>query len=267
MPSPFPGMDPYLEDPGLWPDVHHRLISVASELLQDRVSPKYIVRVEERVYLSLPDDEANLQRIPDLQVILSPKHSGSPLESVTSSSVAVLERPQPIEVPVEVNDPVHEARLNIISRDDRSVVAVIEVLSPSNKAVGAAGRENYMQKRQEVMDSNSHFVEIDLLRAGVPVFARDWLPAHDYAVRVSKRVGDQRRRAWIWPVRLQQQLPEIFIPLRKEDSDAVLDLQVALATAYKRASYDLELDYTRPPAPPLRGDSADWAAKTISGSR
>jgi hypothetical protein len=27
MPSPFPGMDPYLEAPELWPDVHHRLIS------------------------------------------------------------------------------------------------------------------------------------------------------------------------------------------------------------------------------------------------
>ncbi|MCK4452049.1 MAG: DUF4058 family protein [Anaerolineae bacterium] len=27
MPSPFPGMDPYLEYPVRWPDVHHSLIT------------------------------------------------------------------------------------------------------------------------------------------------------------------------------------------------------------------------------------------------
>jgi hypothetical protein len=108
---------------------------------------------------------------------------------------------------------------------------------------------------------------IDLLRAGVPVFSRDWLPAHDYAVRVSKRVGGSRRRTWIWPIRLQQQLPEIFIPLRKEDPDVLLDLQVVLSIVYKRASYDLELDYSRPPVPPLQGDSAVWAADLLARSR
>jgi hypothetical protein len=260
-------MDPYLEDPGLWPDVHHRLISVASDLLQDRVSPKYIVRVEERVYVSAPDDESELQRVADAQVVLAPRHSGGVLKPVVSGAVAELDRPQPIEVPVEDREPVREARLNIMSRDDRSVVAVIEVVSPTNKAVGGAGRANYLQKREEVMDSNSHLVEIDLLRSGVPVFARSWLPAHDYAVRVSKRISDMHRRGWVWPIRIQQQLPEIFIPLLKGDSDALLDLQAVLATVYKRASYELELDYRRPPAPPLQGDRAAWAADLLARSR
>ena len=47
MPSPFPGPDPYLEDPRSWRDVHHRLISAASDLLNDQTRPKYFVRIEE----------------------------------------------------------------------------------------------------------------------------------------------------------------------------------------------------------------------------
>lgn len=264
MPSPFPGMDPYLEEPGLWPDVHHELISVARELLQDRVSPKYLVRVEERVYVAGPDDETRLQRIPDVHVVAAPKHGGA-LKAAPAGSVAVLERADPIEVQVELEEEVREARLNVISRDDRSIVAVIEVISPANRTVGAVGRGNYLQKRQEVIDSESHLVEIDLLRAGAWVFAREMIPAHDYAVRVSKRVSESRR-AWLWPIRLQQQLPEIFIPLRKEDPDVKLDLQTVLATVYKRASYELELDYSRPPVPPLQGDNAAWAAQLLAGA-
>jgi hypothetical protein len=264
MPSPFPGMDPYLEDPGLWPDVHHELISVARELLQDRLSPKYIVRVEERVYVSGPDDEARLQRIPDVQVLVSPKHSAGRLKKAPApASVAVLERPRPIELKLEPAE-VHEARLNIISREDRFIVAVIEVLSPANKAHGAAGRENYLQKREEVLASHSHLIEIDLLRAGESVFSRDELPPHDYAVRVSKYITGSDRRAWAWPIVLQCPLPEIFIPLRAGDADALLDLQAALGLVYKRASYELELDYSKPPVPPLQGEQAAWSAQIVA---
>ena len=116
MPSPFPGMDPYLEDPGLWPDVHHRFISATSELLQDRVSPKYLVRVEERVYVAGPDDETRLQRIPDVHVIAAPKHADDALKAASAGSVAVLECADPIEVQVELEEEVREARLNVISR-------------------------------------------------------------------------------------------------------------------------------------------------------
>ncbi len=265
MPSPFPGMDPYLEEPGLWPDVHHRLITVTSELLQDRLSPKYLVRVEERIYTAGRDDETRLQRIRGVHVVSASKRSGGTLKPAEESSVGVLECADPIEVQVELEEAVREARLNILLQDDRSIVAVIEVISPANKTVGAAGRANYLQKRQEVIDSDSHLVEIDLLRAGAWVFARDSMPAHDYAVRVSKRVPESRR-AWIWPIRLRQRLPQIFIPLRKEDPDTRLDLQAALATVYKRASYELELDYSKPPVPPLQGDSAAWAAHLPAGA-
>ncbi len=51
MPSPFPGMDPYLESPQVWADFHSRFINVMSEQLVPLVRPRYSVRIEERVYL------------------------------------------------------------------------------------------------------------------------------------------------------------------------------------------------------------------------
>src|SRR5687768_5063842 len=63
MPSPFPGMDPCLEDPGLWRDVHHGLISEIQADLNRQLRPKYHVRVEDRVYVSDEDDEVHEPRL------------------------------------------------------------------------------------------------------------------------------------------------------------------------------------------------------------
>ena len=37
MHSPFPGMDPYLEDPGLWPEFHRRLVELLAQVLRTLV--------------------------------------------------------------------------------------------------------------------------------------------------------------------------------------------------------------------------------------
>jgi hypothetical protein len=211
MPSPFPGTDLYLEEPGLWPDVHHELISVSREMLNRQLRPKYHVRVEERVYISDENDQ----------------------------------------------DEIHEARLEVIDRAQRLVVTVIEVLSPTNKVAGSRGRASYEEKRSEVMISPSHFVEIDLLRSGVAMFARETLPPHDYLAHISRK--DRRPKGLLWPILLTQRLPVIPIPLKPPDPDAPLDLQEVLSTAYDRAAYDLEIDYGKAPVPPLDESSSKWA--------
>src|SRR5690348_17395703 len=123
MPSPFPGMDPYLEDPGLWPDVHHWLISGCTELLNQQLRPKYYARIEERVYISDESDPARRVIIPDLRVVSrGARLSGGP------SAVR------------GANDSVAEARIEVIDRLDRTVVAVIEILSPTNKILGSRGQ-------------------------------------------------------------------------------------------------------------------------------
>ena len=185
MPSPFPGMDPYLEDPGLWPDVHHELISVSRDFLNRQLRPKYHVRIEERVYISDENDPGRQVIIPDLRVAETGSRSRlRPTYLTSTSGLAVAE---PVELTTLIEDEIREARLEVTDRHQRSVVTVIEILSPANKIPGARGRTSYEQKRAEVMNSPSHFVEIDLLRAGTPIAARELLPPADYYVHVSQQ--------------------------------------------------------------------------------
>lgn len=224
MPSPFPGMDPYLEEPGLWPDVHHELISVVRESLNAQLRPRYFARIEDRVYVSDEHD---------------PGHR-------------------------VIEDEIHEARIEVIDRLEKSVVAVIEILSPSNKIPGSRGRESYRSKREQVMRSPSHFIEVDLLRAGDGFAPFEALPLHDYRMHVSR--VSRRPRGTLWPIRLDQRLPPMPIPLRDGDADAQVDLQQALTTVYERAGYDLDIDYRRePPPPPIDPAYADWIDRLLRG--
>jgi hypothetical protein len=253
MPSPFPGMDPYLEEPSLWPDVHHELLSVARELLNRQLRPQYHVRVEERVYISDENDPGRKAIIPDLKIIET-GFSGRPKTSFLETSAAVAE---PLILTTLIEDEIHEARLEVIDTNQQAVVTVIELLSPTNKINGSRGRASYEQKRREVMNSSSHFVEIDLLREGDHLHTRELLPMAEYYVHVSRK--DRRPKGYVWPIRLPQRLPVIGIPLKEGDPDAKLDLQEVLATAYERAAYDLQVNYRAEPTPRLAPEMAEWA--------
>jgi hypothetical protein len=257
MPSPFPGMDPYLENPRLWPDVHHELISVAREMLNVQLRPKYYVRVEERVYISDETDPGRTVLIPDLRVADRPASSGA-----TLPARAVLEADESVEMTTLLDDEIHESRMEIIDHASRRVVTVIEIVSPTNKVPGSQGRASYLQKRKEVMTSSSHWVEIDLLRQGAPFTARETLPPCAYLVHVSR--VQRRPKARVWPVQLRKRLPVVPVPLRPEDADMMLDLQTVLTTVYDRAAYDLAIDYRGEPVPPLTGSDIEWANEILS---
>ena len=258
MPSPFPGMDPYLEHPGRWPDVHHRLISIASDLLTAQLRPRYFVRVEERVYLSDLQDPGRAVIIHDMRIVSTSSAERQPTIRSDSSVVATVE---PVIATTLFDEEIHEARLEVIDRELRSVVTVIEVLSPSNKYPGSRGARSYQEKRLEVMHSPSHLVEIDLLREGTAIEVQQALPPHEYLVHVSR--FEDRPKGILWPIPLQGPLPHIEIPLRSGDAPATLDLQEVLATAYDRAAYDLDIDYRSDPIPPLSSFHADWANQLL----
>ena len=253
MPSPFPGMDPYLEEPGLWPDVHHGLISEMQAQLNRHLRPKYHVRIEERVYISDENDPGRKMIVPDLRIAERLEPRGHQ-EQGDTGGLAIAE---PLVCTTLIEDEIHEARLEVIDRHHQQVVTVIEVLSPSNKVAGSRGRESYEAKRRELMTSPSHLVEIDLLRAGEAIHTRELLPPADYIVHVSRKDG--RPKGLVWPILLTQRLPVISIPLSPGDADSGLDLQAVLDTAYDRAAYDLEIDYRVPPNPPLKNETALWA--------
>jgi hypothetical protein len=246
-------MDPYLEDPSLWPDVHHGLISEMQAALNRRLRPQYHVRVEERVYISDENDPGRKAIIPDLKII-GTGFTEHPNTSFLGTSTAVAE---PLILTTLIEDEIHEARLEVIDTNQQTVVTVIELLSPTNKITGSRGRASYEQKRREVMTSTCHFVEIDLLREGDHLHTRELLPPAEYYVHVSRK--DRRPKGYVWPIRLPQRLPVIGIPLKEGDGDAELDLQTVLATAYDRAAYDLQIDYRSEPTPRLGPEYTEWA--------
>jgi Protein of unknown function (DUF4058) len=257
MPSPFPGMNPYLEQPDLWAGVHHWLINAIARSLGKQLRPKYFVAVEERAYLDV-EDSTTLVGIPDdLIVQVSGKVS-------TPSAIAVAPPPvQPIKVTLPIPETYTEGYLEIRQVGTGHVVTVIEVLSPKNKRTGE-GRKQYEEKRNTVLDSSTHLVEIDLLRKGqpMPFSAPNFIKSH-YRILVSR--SDRRPQADLYAFNLPDAIPAFPIPLQADDAEPLLDLQALLQEVYDQAGYDLRLDYQSQPELGLNeGDRLwvqDWLAQ------
>ncbi len=255
MPSPFPGMDPYLENPTLWPDVHHALISNMREFLLPQLRPAYFAQIEERVYVLEEFDDRAQSIAPSISIT-----EVDPYSTASGGETVVMTEPYSIVTMIDFE--VHEARLEIRDAASREVVTVIEVLSPANKDRGSTGFDSYDRKRREVLHSKAHFVEIDLLRAGYRYsLPRRKLDA-DYRVHVSK--AHDRPYGLVWPIRLPSRLPVIRIPLKQGEPDVNLDLQNLIDSTYERAGYDLIVDYLRPPAVPLSEAGQRWVETILA---
>ena len=257
MPSPFPGMDPYLENQELWPDVRSTLINEIRNALNPALRPRYVARIELRVYISDQDDPARDFRVPDVRIEKTPQRK-STKKVQKPEPVAVAE---PLTIPFLTDEEIEEARLEIRHVETKALVTVIEVLSPSNKVRGSAGRRSYLDKRREILASDVHWIEIDLLRAGEPTLARLARADCDYRIVVAR--CQESSYGKFWPVNIRQALPVIGIPLRGKDADVPLDLNAVLRAAYDNAAYDVSIDYRRDPVPPLSREDAAWAAKLL----
>jgi hypothetical protein len=250
-------MDPYLENPQLWPDVHHGLIGEIQAVLNPGLRPRYVARVELRVYISDDDDPGREALVPDVRVEKTSRRKGTKNPNA-EPALAIAE---PLIVPSLFDEEIKEAFLRVTHLESDTLVAIIEVLSPTNKIRGSRGRTSFMDKRREVLNSEVHWVEIDLLRAGDPSVTHPPLVPSDYRVLVSR--AGQRKQARYWPIGVRQTLPVIGIPLRGKDPDVPLDLGAVFRTVYDRAAYDLSLDYRKEPRPPLEAGDAVWARQLL----
>jgi Uma2 family endonuclease len=255
MRSAFPGMDPWIEHPSIWPGVHQRLITYAGDLLQASVGPAYFVAIGERVYVESPASETFY---PDVSVVR--RHgptdradgSGSRGEA-DQPTVLVVEPIERREVFLEIHDAATQAK----------IVTVIEVLSPSNKRLGQ-GRELYLSKQREVLASSASLVEIDLLRGGEPTVAVPASAALASPYRVVVSLAADRRLRQLYSIQLRDRLPRIAVPLLAADTPVVLDLQGLLDQAYENGGYRRRLDYQKPPVPPLAEAELAWARERIA---
>ena len=230
MPSPFPGMDPYLEGPS-WMSFHGQLIAEIARQLAPRLRPKYVALMDERAVWDSPEDDVWIDAA-----------LAAPLTMATVMPMPVTHRS------VEIRD---------VAR--RQLVCAIEVLSPANKRGRA--RQKYLLKHGRILQSSAHLIEIDLLRLGHRVPMEKALPAYPYFVFVSR--AQKRPDVGVWPIRLADRLPPVPVPLLHGDADVVLDIQAAVTSVYDGVGYDLILDYGKAPAAPLEADEEQWARKVL----
>jgi hypothetical protein len=218
-------MDPYLEDPSLWPDVHAAMLVGIRAQLNARLPERYVALLDRHVWLHEPDADERLLL-----------------------GKAVREQGQ--------------RYVRIIDRDRRRVITVIEFLSPSNKKAGA-DRENYLGKQNEYLATGTNLVEIDLRRAGARLPLGEPPPAEaDYYGLVSR--ATEFPRAGFWSFSVRNPFPALPVPLGPQDAAIPLELKPCLDRAYDEGRYAGEVDYTQPPTPPLPEADATWSRQLLA---
>lgn len=267
MSSPFPGMDPFLEHPNIWSEVHNRLIVAIADELVPKVRPKYRVKIDQRIYQvnenNSNDSSSLLVGLPDVTIKTKAKKQQENTKR-KASNVAVLTpktKVKPFTVTLPLPEEIKQNYLEIIDLEKYNVVTAVEILYPVNKRQGK-GRNKYLKKREKILNSLTHFVEIDLLRSyeKMPILELDI--DFDYYILIS--VSEKRPQADLYGINLPDSLPIIPIPLYQEDRYAEINLQEIFNLVYQKAGYDYTIDYKREIIPSLDTKYLSWYKEIVA---
>lgn len=254
VPYRFPGMDPWLEHPSLWGDVHFRLIAALARYLSPLLAPRYYVAVRTHTYVTTPPILLDSVRYPDVFVV----ETG---QAATRQSSTTAQVSEPVLVQVPVPEVIEETYLEVREPATGEVITAVELLSPANKRPGL-GREQYLRKRLEILATQTHLVEIDLLRSWPPMpFAGAESESH---YRILIRRSEEGATARLYAFSIQDTIPRFPLPLQPGDEEPVIDMNVLLQGVYAEGRYDLRVNYAQPPIPPLAPANAEWAAQRLA---
>ena len=260
MPSPFPGMDPWLEESGVFPSLHSALIYLILEALNAQLPDNYLATTDRIVWV---DDE--LRREPDVSTFGPETRaygdiSGEPFAE--EGMVAVAADP--------ILEPWEQPYLEILSNDGERLVTAIEILSPSNKKSGDNGRTSYLQKQGEFRLANVNLIEIDLLRGGAHTTAipierlRSIAQVFDYHICTTV-IGDPTHHH-VKPFSMRDALPTIVVPLDPGIPAVKVKLQPLFDRAYDTGRYSRLAKYDRKtPEPALTPEQQQWADNILNG--
>lgn len=262
MPSPFPGMDPYLESPLHWGGVHALMNGAITSHLNGNLPAGFVARLDQYVWLTAdtPGDKRAVLGRPD--VFVAPRVVGTtpiPAEGVAVAAELTVATSPTVRTRVRSPKVVRRTYVKITTLDRTEVLTVIELLSPSNKVTGS-DRTAYSAKRNEHLAVGVNLVEIDLLRAGdrMPV-GRPRPPATDYYVVVWPAAV--RGSAEVWAFGVRDALPTVTVPVKPGVGPVTLDLRACLDRTYDDGRFQDIVRYDQPADPPLRRDDAEWAAE------
>lgn len=279
MQSPFPGMNPYLEQPAFWSSFHSRFIVAIANAIEPQLSDRYYIDVETRTYQSDESGDELLIGIPDAVVFSArsgrvtgrvtgpeqPITDGIQSSNLSNRLVALQAPPQPEPVRVPMPLEIRERYLEIREVGSDAVITVLELLSPKNKQAGE-GRNAYEQKRRSVLGSLTHLIELDLLRGGRPMEILGNPQSTPYRILISR--SSQRPSADLYRVTLQQPLPNIWVPLQPGEPEAIAPLQDVFHKVFREARYGTRIDYHQPiPPPNVSPTDQGWVEQLLTPLR
>lgn len=260
MPSPFPGMDPYIETPEVWRDFHNNLASEIQGRLNRDLAPRYFAALEAYVTYETVEVSAARRAYPDVSVWRETSKEGDR----PTSAATIVRAPSESLVPLE--EELQLFTVEVRRTADRLLVTSIEFLSPVNKQSGHEAAGAYLRKRRALLNSQAHLLEIDLLRGGERPPLLQPVPRAPYYVTLSR--AQRRPVVEVWPVSLRDALPVVPVPLLPPDPDVPLDLRAAVAAVYDRGAYDRRLNYGEPaPPPPLPAEDDVWVGELLKALR
>jgi Protein of unknown function (DUF4058) len=255
MPSPFPGMDPYIESSGVWGDFHGSLLSAIRADLNSRLPSGYSASLELYVWAEEGNSEkVKRAREPDVFV------REDPYSGIRLSATATIVAPSTIVLPELKRK--KRRYLRVVDNRTRQVVTVVELLSPTNKKPGD-DRVHYLEKRNEYFANNLNFVEIDLLRSGRrPPLGKSSPGRGDFYVMVCR--AWEYPSAGFWSFGLRETLPDLPIPVTEELGDTPLHLQACFERAYDEGRYQTSLSYDEPLKPKPNSEDQRWIADIVA---
>ena len=250
--NPFPGMNPYLESRRLWPEVHNNIIHEMFRFLRRTLPFRYTVIMDERVGIGNDPSRDPPARYaePDLSIRGGGIHERASTTYRTEAPVAA-QLPWTDETAREWYVTIGER-----SQEDQDPVAIVELLSPSNKRPGGHGRSQYLEKRERIIESATHLVEIDLVRVGRPMPVEGYDGDAPYRNLISR--WQMRPTVDLFPFRLQTPIPDVPVPLLEGDNDALVPLGALLRDMYEQDYYANYVDYQGDPEGPLSDEDREW---------
>jgi hypothetical protein len=256
MQSPFPGIDPFVEAAGRWRDFHVRFMNAWCDAISEKLPQDYAACLEEQLTILEYEEERRQPRAPDITIV----QTGAEV-AARSAGAAVAERVTPVpEVSrILIQDEIRQAYIQILQLPDLHLVAVLELLSQTNKS--GDGRVQYLAKRQELLHSKAHLVELDLLLGGKRLPFEKPISTNPFYFMVSR--VDQRPDCDVYSWTLRDKLPEVPIPLSRPDADMVVDLGKVLSVPYSRAQYEKLINYQMTLDFPLSSADKAWIKEQV----
>lgn len=218
MPSPFPGMDPFLEDPKLWAAFHHQMVAALYQLLLPGLVDKYRARISVRQYVS---------EMPLFTSMIREQHT---------------------EEFIEIRARTDNRLVTLVD-----VVSLGNKMTPSGRTEYLATRQQAFQQRAGVVE-----IDLITQGKATLDFSRDGLPEYDYATTVTRSVTPDRFEIYTATIQKRLPKFKLPLAADDRDTVVDLQVAMARAFDQGDFANQLDYTGTLPVDVKLTPDNRTW---------